>query len=226
MSVFITLTPENFADSVEQTAEIIDKGEIAVVAAEHGYLYVANAFDHEAVRNIHIVRGDPAFTATQVIVGSGDVLQGLATDYDDELKLIAENFWPGLLSVHVMPHYSLNWDLGDGGELSEFVVRVPSQDFLRELALKTGPLAAASAAIAGRPPTQEIQFVPALDTSIGIYIDQGVLPEGPASTVIRRKVLGVTGGLEVLREGAISLEKLQEIVPAMTAHVPQEPPVN
>ncbi len=226
MAIFNTLSPENFDELVVQTAEVINTGELAVVAAEHGYIYVANAFDHDAVSRIHTLRGDAAYTACQVFVGENNVLNGLATDFDDELKLLADAFWPGLLSMHLMPHYGLNWDLGDGGELAEFVVRIPDRDFLRALARKTGPLAVGSAAIVGRGATREIQFVPAIESSIAVYVDEGDLSEGPASTLIRRKILGTPGGLEMTRAGAISLEELQSILPSLTAHVSDSAPVN
>ena len=226
MSVHITLASAEFDDVVTQASAAIRSGGVAVLAAEHAYMYVCDAFNRDGVSNIHTLRGDAAYTACQVMVGSGDVLKGVATDYDDEYQLLADKFWPGLLSIHVMPHYSLNWDLGDGGELSEFVVRVPSAKLLRAVIEETGPVAVASAAIAGNAPNREIAFIPATESSITIYVDEGELPAGAASTVIRRKVLGVSGGLEVLREGAISLENLQAFLPSITAHVSEEPPVN
>jgi len=226
MAQYITLAPENFQEAVESTTAALNDGGIAVLAAEHGYIYACNAFDHDAVSQIHTLRGDPAYTACQVMVGKSDVLAGLSTDFDDEMRLLADSFWPGLLTLHLMPHYGLNWDLGDGGELSEFAVRVPGSELLRAVAESTGPLAIASAAIVGRPATREINFVPALESSIAIYVDEGTLPEGPASTVIRRSILGKIGGLEMTREGAISLEKLQATLPTLMAQAPQEPPVN
>jgi L-threonylcarbamoyladenylate synthase len=226
MAPYITLSPENFQDSVESTTTAINEGGIAVIAAEHGYLYVCDGFNHDAVGRIHTLRGDPAYTACQVMVGNAEVLTGLATDFDEDIKTLVAKFWPGLLTIHLMPHYGLNWDLGDGGELSEFAVRIPDKEFLRAVATSTGPLAVASAAIVGRPPTREINFVPALESSIAVYIDEGELPEGPASSVIRRKILGTPGGLEMTREGAISLESAREILPSLTGQAPSEPPVN
>jgi tRNA threonylcarbamoyl adenosine modification protein (Sua5/YciO/YrdC/YwlC family) len=226
MSSFITLSADNFDETVDAATALINAGGIAVVAAEHGYLYVANAFDHEAVRQIHILRGDAKGTASQVMIGSADVLPGLAIDFDDELKALANEFWPGLLSLHVMGNAALTWDLGDSGELSEFAVRVPAKDFLRALAAKTGPLAAASAAIAGTGPSHEIQYVPAHESSIAIYIDEGVLPPGPASSVVHRRILGKPGGLELIRLGAISGERLQAVVPTLTVIAPVDPSVN
>jgi L-threonylcarbamoyladenylate synthase len=215
MSTYITLTPDNFQASIEEAALLINAGGIGVIAAEHGYMYVANAFDHEAVRNIHILRGDPAYTASQVIVGSADVLSGIATDFEADLRSLTDAFWPGLLTIQVAANASLNWDLGDGGTLAEFAVRVPAQNFLRTLASKTGPLAVASAAIAGSGPSHEIQFIPAHESAIAIYVDEGALVPGPASTLVRRQVLGKPGGLIAARVGAISLAQLQAILPTL-----------
>ena len=219
MSTYITLTSDTkaevFADAIAQVSGALKSGGIAVLPAEHGYLYICDAFDHDAVHRIHILRGDEAFTACQVIVGKSEVLAGLSLDFDSELQSLAKEFWPGLLTMHLMPHAGLNWDLGDGGELSEFAVRVPAQEILRAVAEATGPLAVASASIAGRSATREIDFVPALESSIAIYVDLGVLPEGPGSTVIRRQILGKPGGLEVTRVGAISHAELSAIVPTI-----------
>ena len=164
MSTYITLTSDTkaevFADAIAQVSGALKSGGIAVLPAEHGYLYICDAFDHDAVHRIHILRGDEAFTACQVIVGKSEVLAGLSLDFDSELQSLAKEFWPGLLTMHLMPHAGLNWDLGDGGELSEFAVRVPAQEILRAVAEATGPLAVASAAITGRPATREIELVP------------------------------------------------------------------
>jgi tRNA threonylcarbamoyl adenosine modification protein (Sua5/YciO/YrdC/YwlC family) len=223
MSIYITLKPESepevIADAVTQVAAMINSGGIAVLPAEHGYLYACDAFDQEAVSRIHILRGDPEFTAAQVMVASTEVLTGLARDFDQEMQSLADSFWPGLLSIQLMPQNALTWDLGDHGELSEFVVRIPDREFLREVAKAAGPIAVASAAIAGSPATLEIDFVPALESAIAIYVDEGALQVGPASTLIRRQILGKPGGLEIARLGAISQEEIAAIVPTISGPV-------
>jgi tRNA threonylcarbamoyl adenosine modification protein (Sua5/YciO/YrdC/YwlC family) len=219
MSNYITLTPESdtavISETVTTVAELLLDGGIAVLAAEHGYIYACNAFDHDAVSRIHILRGDPDFTAAQVMIGSSEVLSGLARDFDSEMRVLVDTFWPGLLTIHLMPQAALNWDLGDHGELSEFAVRIPDRDFLRAVAKATGPLAVASAAIAGQGASSQIDLVPAHESSIAIYVDEGALASGPASTVIRRSILGKVGGLEIARAGAISQEEIAAILPTI-----------
>jgi len=215
MSESVVLGKNNFDQAFDRASQLINSGGVGVIAAEHGYLYVANAFDEEAVNRIHTLRGDPEFRALQVIVGSVAEVTNLAEDFDTELMLVASEFWPGMLSIYVQTRSQVNWDLGDHGESNEFAVRIPSRTFLRTLAQTSGPLAVASAAIAGSRPTGEINFVPALASQIAIYIDEGELASGPPSTILRRKVLGAQGGLEVVREGAITLKQLQKVLPTL-----------
>ena len=215
MSESVVLDKNNFDHALARASQLINSGGVGVIAAEHGYLYVTNAFDEEAVNRIHTLRGDPEFRALQVIVGSAAEVTNLAEDFDTELMLLASEFWPGMLSIYVKTASQVNWDLGDHGESDEFAVRIPSRTFLQTLAQTSGPLAVASAAIAGARPTGEINFVPALSSQIAIYIDEGELASGPPSTILRRKVMGALGGLEVVREGAISIKQLQKVLPAL-----------
>ena len=215
MSESVSLDNNNFDQALARASQLISSGGVGVIAAEYGYLYVTNAFDEEAVNRIHTLRGDPEFRALQVIVGSVAEVNNLAEDFDTEMMLIASKFWPGMLSIYVKTGSQVNWDLGDHGESDEFAVRIPSKTFLRTLAQTSGPLAVASAAIAGARPTGEINFVPALSSQIAIYIDEGELASGPSSTILRRRVMGAQGGLEVVREGAISIKQLQKVLPAL-----------
>ena len=217
---FINLSDEHVDDSVEIVVGCLRRGEIAVLPSENAYIYAADAFIHSAVNEIHLLRGDAPGVAAQVFVEGVKTLKGLSSDFDEEYKVLAEKFWPGLLTLQLKPHHALNWDLGDGGDLAEFAVRSPAVPFLARVLELTGPLAIASATMAGEPPLREIESVPALASDIGVFVDAGTLPETPATTVIRRAIVGVGGGLEVAREGAISFEAIQEILPTIARPEP------
>ena len=49
-----------------------------MVAAEFGYIYLANAFDKDAVKAVHILRGDQTGVAAQVFIRDIKVLSGIA----------------------------------------------------------------------------------------------------------------------------------------------------
>ena len=213
MGDFFTLANEDPSALKDAVLRIIRNGEIAVLATENAYIYACDAFNSIAVGRIHQMRQASRGTACQVFIGSANTLTGIAQGVDEKVKGLIENFWPGPLTLQIAPQQGLSWDLGDAGTLNEIAVRVPRSEFLLSVLRESGPLAIASVSVAGRPPTQNINFVPALLSDIGIYVDEGELEGEQLSTVLRVKA----GELTLLREGEISLQALQAIVPAISA---------
>ena len=193
----------------------IRKGGVIVLPIEGSYVYVADAFNSNAVKKIHQLRGASEGTAAGVTIGKIETLVGIGNNIPDEILKVARKFWPGLLTIYIQPNSSLAWDLGDGGELGEFAVRIPNSDLLIELAKNIGPLATASAANSGLGAARNLDEVGALAGEINFYVDGGQLPISPLSTVIRSKVIGLPE-LEVVRVGAISLEEIRVEVPEIT----------
>ena len=219
MSEILTLGQTPLSAAVDRTLVSILQGEVVVVAAEHAYMYLCDAFNPTAVERLHNLRGDKPGTAAQVMVGNVSAVSGLAKDFDSDWQKIAEKFWPGLLTMQLAPQAALNWDLGDNRTLGEFALRIPNREFILTLLKRSGPLAAASAARAGSAPSRDLQSVPALQSEVGVFVDEGELPEGPVSSVLRRGVIGASGGIELVREGVITLADLQEIVPGVSRSV-------
>ena len=218
MSNSVKLTARNKTAVRDRSLVALLQGEVIVVAAEHGYFYLCDAFNQIAVNRIHELRGDQPGTAAQVLIGKVNAVSGLAMDFDSDWQKVVGAFWPGLLTIQLAPQAALSWDLGDGRALTEFAVRVPQREFLLSLLAKSGPLAAASASIAGQAPNRDMTYIPAMPNEVGLMIDEGVLPEGPASTVLRREKKG--GPIVAQRLGAISLEQLQAVLPTIVAHKP------
>jgi len=215
MSNIINLDSALLTAAIDRTLVSILQGEVVVVAAEHAYMYLCDAFNPTAVERIHTLRGDKPGTSAQVLVGNVSAVSGVARDFDSEWQLLAENFWPGLLTMQLAPHPGLNWNLGDDRTLGEFALRIPNREFITELLKRSGPVAAASASLLGAGPSRELNSVPALLSEIGVCVDEGTLPEGAVSTVLRRAIIGSEGGIELVRAGAISLEQLQAVLPSV-----------
>jgi len=212
------LTESSVVEStIDRIVESLRAGDVIVLPMEHAYVFACDAFAHDAVAKIHTLRGDDYGTAAQVLIGSVQTLDGISQNTPEALPALAQKFWPGLLTLQVTPHMGLNWDLGDHGELSEFAVRMPNQEFVVQLLKKSGPLAMASASLAGRPAISAIDQIIVLHSDIAFFIDNGELPHGPASTVVRHKVHGHEAGVEVVRVGAISLAEMAAIVPEIAS---------
>ncbi len=196
-------------EEISRAVEALRDGRLIIAPAEHAYVFVADAFNHGAVKKMHIIRGDALGVAAQVIVGDIKTATGITSEFGPTTKSICEKFWPGLLTVNIAPAQGLVWDLGDARSLEQIAIRVPSADFLRKVAIEAGPLAIASANRAGMPPKRRGPSFPALDADYAYFFDAGELPEGPASTVISVKSDGVT----LTRAGAISLADLRSVTP-------------
>ena len=216
MSAIVKLTSRNKTAVRDRALLALLQGEVIVIAAEHGYLYACDAFNQTAVTRIHTLRGDAPGIAAQVLIGKVTAVSGLATDFDSDWQKVVNTFWPGLLTVQLAPQSALRWDLGDGGVLGEFAVRIPNREFLLSLLARSGPLAVASASLARQPALQDISLVTAEPSEVGLQIDEGHLPSGPASTVLRRSTDGINSGIVMKRAGAITLEQLQAIVPTIS----------
>ena len=201
------------SEAVGTAVRYINAGEVIVVAAEFGYIYLANAFDKDAVKAIHILRGDQTGVAAQVFIKETKVLSGIAKVSNLNADQILAKFWPGLLSVTVNCQPGLSWDLGDEQRLGKVNVRVPNRKFLNRILESTGPLAAASVSLIGKPVIKDLTKLPVYESDVGAIFDEGILDSGPASTWLEISENEIT----VKRVGAISIEELQAVIPSISA---------
>ena len=214
MAKEIDLKKGEFTRHVNKAAKAIADGFIIAIPMESSYAFACDAFQADAVRAMHVLRGDPLFTAAQVIVGNVKTIDGIIREATPEIKGLIKKFWPGLLSMNLRPQLGLSWDLGDANQLDRVSVRIPRAKFAKALATKTGPLAIASAARRGMPAAQSLSDIFVLDADLALKFDNGKLRKGPISTVLEADETGV----RLLREGAISLAEIQKIVPSATGN--------
>ena len=210
--VLNNLKDSEFNEAVETAVRYLKSGEVIIAAAEHGYIYLADAFDKDAVKAIHILRGDRTNVVAQVFIGDIKVLTGISARLTQEQENLLNTFWPGLLSVTMKSQLALSWDLGDERRLGKVNVRLPNRKFLNAILLKTGPLAAASVALTGESVVLDLTKVSIYESDIGVIFDEGQLESGQLSTWIDLSENEIT----VIRVGDISLEQLRSIVPTIS----------
>jgi tRNA A37 threonylcarbamoyladenosine synthetase subunit TsaC/SUA5/YrdC len=98
-------------------------------------------------------------------------------------------------------------------------VRIPRAPFLLSLLEKSGPVAVASASFAGSAPILNVNDIPFIldgvdgESEISLIIDEGLLPTGLLTTMLRRRTIGAEDGIELFREGAISVAELKVVYP-------------
>ena len=209
MSEIIKLTESEVAAHVALAAKAIREGYVIVVPLEHCYIYLCDAFSHDAVRTMHVMRGDELGIAAQVLISEASRAVGIIRDATEELKKLMNAFWPGLLSITAKPQLALNWDLGDDRNLDRINVRVPAAEFARAIAAEVGPLATASAALAGQPAINTVDDISIDGIQLPFIFDGGTLVKGKPTTIIET----TESGLKVGRIGAISQTQLVEVTP-------------
>jgi len=203
--------PSNPGEHVGVAARCIRDGFVIVAPHENGYVYLCDAFSEDSVRAMHVLRGDALGVAAQVLIADHSQIEGLARDVTDDARALMKAFWPGALSLTLRPQLGLNWDLGDAGELDRVSIRMPSHEFLQALIRETGPLAVASAAMAGHQPIVEISQLDLQGHEVAMVIDADVINPIARSSQVEIEPTQT----RLVREGAISQSEIQKVIPAL-----------
>ena len=198
----------DISEHVSVAVAALKDGFVIVAPLENSYALMADAFFHDAVRAMHVLRGDALGVAAQVAIANKGSIDGIARSVSDDARILMDNFWPGALSINLKPQLGLSWDLGDANSLDKISVRVPASEFVLEILKKTGPLAIASAAAVGGSPIQDGADLDFSDVEVAAVFTAGVLPQGAPSTVI--EFTGAQG--RIVREGAIPRSEITALV--------------
>lgn len=147
-----------------------------------------------------------------VIIAVRDMLTSIAHPLDAVGEKLADTFWPGPLTLVLPAKEIVPFNLRAGG--LSVGVRVSSHIVAAALSNGiSGPITSTSCNAAQMPePTRPEQVTAELMAAIAGYVE-GVAPGGHGSTIVDLTEEIPT----VLRQGAISLEKLKTVVPRIKA---------
>jgi len=195
--------------SIQRSAELLRNGEVVAIPTETVYGLACRIDRPAAIARVYDLKGRPADNPLIVHVASVDQAREL-TDVADHpvLERLAEVFWPGPLTL-VLRRSSVVSDVVTAG-LDTVAVRMPSHPVALEILRLAGcPLAAPSANVSGRPSPTRAEHVQQDFGDRVPVIDAGPCVLGLESTVVR--VVGTE--CLILRQGAISRQLLQEVLP-------------
>jgi L-threonylcarbamoyladenylate synthase len=175
------------------------------------YGIAADAFKADAVQRLLDAKGRGRDMPPPVLISVAESLDALATDVPDNGRKLAQEFWPGPLTLICHAQTSLMWDLGE--TQGTVALRVPDHENTRELLSRTGPLAVSSANKSGQPAALDVYDAEEqLAESVAVYLDGGQVSGGEPSTIV--DITGETP--RVVRVGALSLEQLRAVVPEVS----------
>jgi tRNA threonylcarbamoyl adenosine modification protein (Sua5/YciO/YrdC/YwlC family) len=201
--------PATWGPAIDEAVHALARGGLVVLPTDTVYGIGADAFTPPAVAALLAAKGRGRQMPPPVLVPDALTLDGLCVDVPDEVRALVEAFWPGGLTVICRSQPSLAWDLGE--TRGTVAVRMPDHPAALALLRRTGPLAVSSANLSGEPAALTAADAERqLGASVQVYLDGGPVPGGVASTIV-----DATDGLRVVRAGAISAERLREVVPAL-----------
>lgn len=211
--------------AIKHAQQALASDECVVMPTDTVYGIAANAFSAAAVQGLLEAKGRNRTMPPPVLIAHSGVLDGLADQVSDEARALAQAFWPGGLTLICHAQPSLQWDLGE--TQGTVALRVPDDDVARELLTESGPLAVSSANRTGLPAATTVdQAREMLQEKVSVYLDAG--PRGKVSAggsaahpVVTRApqsstIVDCTGDTPlVVRDGAITLSQLREVVPSV-----------
>lgn len=205
----VKVNREQLEDSELMTAaQYLREGRLVAFPTETVYGLGGNAFDATAAERIYAAKGRPSDNPLIVHIADVTALSELASEVPEAAYRLAENFWPGPLTMILKK--SDRVPKTTTGGLDTVAVRMPSDTVARALIRLSGVyVAAPSANASGRPSTTKAEHViEDLNGKIDMIIDGGSSAIGLESTIV-----DLTGEVPlILRPGYISAEQLAEVL--------------
>ena len=208
MAKMIRLEENNSDQIIATAAAIVKDGGIIAFPTDTFYGLGCDPFNEQAVERIFSIKQRRADMPLLVLVDRVETVFGLSRTLPDNFKPLAENCWPGPLTIVIPAINKLPDSLTAG--TGTIGVRLPGAEFPRKLAQGCGGvITATSANLSGHsnPLTVEDVFSQ-LGDGPDLIIDGGECNPIP-STVVSL----CTVPPRILRVGGTSIETLRRLVP-------------
>lgn len=189
------------------------------IPTETVYGLAANAFNDDAISQIFKIKDRPAFDPLIVHVADLDAVRRIATDIPEKAQKLAEEFWPGPLTL-ILKKSSFISDLVTSGQPT-VGVRIPRHaltlDLLKSLEY---PLAAPSAnPFKYVSPTSAQHVKNQLGGKLPYILDGGHCEVGLESTIVSFE----NGTPVILRLGGITENQVKAICPDVRVKIQHLP---
>jgi L-threonylcarbamoyladenylate synthase len=195
-------------EQVEKGIAILKKGGVIAFPTDTVYGLGASIAIDSAVERVYRIKGRPRHMALPLLLGDLSQLEKVAISIPASARLLAENFWPGPLTLVLFKSDAVSDIVSGGGKT--VAVRIAAHPTPTALARGLGTaITGTSANLSGQPSALTAEEARAqLGNRVDLIID-GECPGGKESTIV-----DFTGRKPViLRPGALSREALRQICP-------------
>ncbi|WP_284987034.1 L-threonylcarbamoyladenylate synthase [Arthrobacter sp. fls2-241-R2A-172] len=201
-------------EGLQHAQRAISEKKCIVLPTDTVYGIGADAFSPLAVTLLLASKGRSRQMPPPVLIPRINALDGLATDVPADARALAQAFWPGGLTLILHAQPFLDWDLGD--TKGTVALRMPDDEIALDLLSLTGPLAVSSANRTGQEAAQTASEARLqLAESVEVYLEGGFRPVKGTAALPSTIVDASSTPFRVVRQGAIELERLREIVPSI-----------
>ena len=215
-------------EAIEAAREALKAHDTIVMPTDTVYGIAADAFSHQGVAKLLADKGRDRTMPPPVLIFDLAALAGVVDDVPNDIYDLGGRFWPGALTMILHAYPSLSWDLGE--TRGTVAVRVPDDEFALKLLTEHGPLAVSSANKTGQEAALDAHTaMDSLGEDVAVVIDGGARPKPLESEPNEDGVVVVTERdpapstildctsfpYVVVREGAIPVEELREVVPTI-----------
>lgn len=199
------LRPE--PEIIGRAVRLLRQEELVAFPTETVYGVGALAFSPSAVKKIFWAKNRPAQSPLLIHLSNMNQIETVVPSITGEARILMEKFWPGPLSLIMEAGREVPDEVRGG--MPTVGLRMPSHQVARALIEASGPLAATSANLSGRPsPVRADDVRTDLDGRIAGVLDGGPTGLGLESTVLDLSVRPY----RVLRRGGIAVEELEEVL--------------
>ncbi len=195
-------------NGITAASQAIRSGGLVAFPTDTFFALGADGLNASAVDRVFTTKGRNPGTPVPLLISDADMVNSLATEFPTPLKELAEEFWPGALTL-VMPAASTVPPVVSA-RTDTVGLRVPDHQVARELIRKAGtPITGTSCNLTGRDPIKEAVTV---EQVFGDQLDGCLNAECGDSTEPSTVISYEDGKITVLRLGAIGVESMRNVV--------------
>ncbi len=195
-------------EDIKITVEALGNGEIVILPTDTVYGIAADAFNDEAIKKIYKLKNREFSNPCNILVSNINMIRSAVKEISKEEERIIKKFFPGALTII----FDKNKNISDVITANKKTVgiRIPDNKFLIEVINEFGrPIVATSLNLAGKESMVNLDNLSNdFKEKADLIVDEGNTKGGIASTIIKIN----SGKVEILREGPISKEELEECI--------------
>lgn len=191
-------------EEMDEIKTCILRGDVVAFPTETVYGLGAQFGNKRALDQLFAVKNRDQKKAVTLMLSHIDMLEKYAY-VDERIMKVAQAFMPGRITLVLKRKENVDPAMTNG--LPTIGIRIPDSPFVLNLINEVGPLSVTSANLSGgKNTTNEKEVLEQLEGRIPLVV-KGQTSSSLASTVVKL----TDGKVEILREGAITKEDIEEV---------------